>query len=539
LYTYICTGMVAVFGNSLLAFRILGALLFVFIAVIVYLIFKEFVPSWIAATGAVLAAFAFQTDVFYISYDYHSFCMAFTLLICFFILRTIIRKYQGKELNTNLNMLAAGIACALVTLFRPQSGVMIFAFLIISFIFMHISLKTIKFNYKEMCCFLIGIVVPILITGMLLVSVDAFGPCVEMVFFGGTKGDVISMLFGWVPRLMRAVIFPALILIPYLVLVIFKERSAELYNDKKNLVLFFVMVLVLAVVIVALFTSLSLSSGVFNLYFQWQNTMFLLGSTIFLALLIKVIRSSRRNEPLSDFDLFGSFFGGFAFVVSWTIATSGGDSNCGNALFFGFLIVTLLYYSVELPQITKKDVIRIFSLSFVIFLVATSVSSKVMEPHYWWGDTVTPYPLCTYETDIDYFHGIGMSSDDKYMYEDFVNNANMFLGLDDELYCYANISVFYTLANKVPSVKSPVPWFDVSRSATIYEDLEYLKLNNPKMIIFSDHTMEVLELHEELYGGKPAHRELYNWLLDCKSGANGYSVIATYNGSFVIYLMVR
>lgn len=125
------------------------------------------------------------------------------------------------------------------------------------------------------------------------------------------------------------------------------------------------------------------------------------------------------------------------------------------------------------------------------------------------------------------------------MYEDFEEQANLYLGPDDELYCYANMPIFYTLAGKTPTTNSVVPWFDVSRESTIIKDLEYLKSNNPKMIVFNDHTMDAIHIHEDFYGDKSAHYELYSWLLECRDDAESkYVVVSTHYRVHNTYFMV-
>ena len=64
LYAYMSTLVVAMFGDSLLAFRTIGALLFVSIAAVVFLTFRSITSSWIAAIGSLITVFALQGDVF-------------------------------------------------------------------------------------------------------------------------------------------------------------------------------------------------------------------------------------------------------------------------------------------------------------------------------------------------------------------------------------------------------------------------------------------------------------------------------------------
>ena len=59
------------------------------------------------------------------------------------------------------------------------------------------------------------------------------------------------------------------------------------------------------------------------------------------------------------------------------------------------------------------------------------------------------------------------------------------------------------------------------------------------MIVFNDHTMAAVDAHQELYGDKTAHYELYSWLLECRdSPESRYEVVSTYSGAYNTYLLV-
>ena len=102
---------------------------------------------------------------------------------------------------------------------------------------------------------------------------------------------------------------------------------------------------------------------------------------------------------------------------------------------------------------------------------------------------------------------------------------------------------FYTIANRLPTVKAPIVWFDVSRDQTVMDDLNYLLNNNPKMIIFADHGESVIAEHESAFNGKgyEGHRAMYNWLLDCRDNPDSnYEVKRVYEiQNYKVYAMVK
>lgn len=545
LYAYMSTLAVAIFGNSLLAFRIIGALLFVSIAAVVFLIFKSMTSSWIAAIGSLITVFALQGDVFFIFYDYHAVFTLFAFLSIYFVLKAMKEGREAEKNKIGSYLFLAGIMCSLATSIRPQSGVMLLIFFIVAFIVLHFLKENHRFTLKENCCFFIGFLIPILITCALLIHAGAFSACIEMTFFGDTKGSISSMLLGWTHYVYPSLIFYPLALIPLLVYFSLKISHAKISTEIADIILCFSAASFVAICIVCAFSSLDLSmelaeyNPVSVIGPSWPPVFFILGLTIFLTLSFKLAVQKIRKKGIAFFDIASLFIGGSAIVIAIGAATSGPLAFVGTGLIFGLVFVTLLHRCAELPRKTIRRGIELFSVIFVSFLIVTIVAPKIVTPYYWWGSSPLPYVEATYETDVDYFEGIELTANEKYMYEDFEEKANLYLDPSDEIYCYANIPIFYTIANKAPTVKAVVPWFDVSREATIWEDLDYLKNNNPKMMVFNDHTMVAVEAHQNLYGDKSAHYELYSWLLECRDSLDSkYEVISTYGGAYNTYLLV-
>lgn len=544
LYAYMSTSVVAIFGESLLAFRALGALIFVSIAVVTFFVFYSVMPSWIAAIGSLITVFALQADVFYISYDYHSVFTLFAYISAYFMLNAVLKNYKGQENNVRRYLFLSGIMCSIALSIRIQSGVILFTYYILSFLIMHFFIKKVNFNLKDISVFLVGIFIPILLTCIFLFGVGAFSTSIEMIFFGGTKGSIFNMLTAWIPFIYPSLIPRMLILMPILAYIFFRRGEAKTNTGKIDNVFYLSMILFVAIFILYMFSSLELAIDVtrYNpsiLGLSWAATMLVLGFTIVLTLFFKLIIQRFRGEDLSPFDTTCLFLGGFAIIIAYGASTSGPMCYTGTALIFGLVIVALLYHSIKLPKTIIKRGIKIFSIIFVAFLIITIVAPKVVTPYNWWGSSPSPYVNAMYEADVEYFDGIWVSADEKFMYENFEEMADLYLGPTDELYCYSNIPIFYTLADKIPTVKCVVPWFDVSRGSAISKDLDYLKSNNPKMIVFNDHTMDAVNAHDALFGDKSSHYELYTWLLDCRDDVESkYKVVSTYEGVCNTYVLV-
>lgn len=544
LYAYMSALAVAIFGNGLLAFRTIGALLFVSIAVVTFFMINSVASSWIAAIGSLLTVFTLQGDVWYISYDNHSVFILFAFISAYFMLKSILKRYNNQESNIQLYLLLSGVMCSFAISIRPQSGVMLLAYFVLSFIVIHFFIKKVKISLKSISYYLLGVFIPLLVTGMFLIHAGAFSDCIEMVFLGGTKGSIVHMLIGWIPYIYPSLILSAFIFLPYLVYISIKRDDTKNNTDKIDYLFYFSMILVVSICIIGMFSSLEKAIDIarytsFGHGGSWVSTMFVLQCVIVLTLCFKMISQKNKGEDLSSFDTISLFLGGFAIFVAYGEATSIPLNYVGTALTFGLVIMTLLHNSIKHPKTIIKSGVKVIIIIFAASLILSAASAKVITPYNWWGGTSGSYVDAIYDTDVDYFQGIELTYEQKYMYEDFEDQVNIYLGVDDNLYCYANIPIFYTIANKIPTTKGVVPWFDVSRESTIYEDLEYLKSNNPKMIVFNDHTMFAISAHESLFGDKSAHYELYTWLFDCMDNVESkYEVVSTYEDVYNTYVLV-
>ena len=545
LYTYINVVIVLIFGEHLIVFRAIGVLLFVGLAVLIYYIFKLISPSWIAAVAATVTIFVLQSEVASVAYDYIRFYDLFNYLAFFLILRPIMRSYKREPVNINLNLFLAGIFCALAVLMRQSSGVIVFIYFTIFLVLISLIGRT---SRKNLYCFFIGSSVPTAITIVWLVLVGAFTPFIEMTLLSESKGSITSMFFNWIPRMFNEnfIVSILIIVIPvsFAILLTRKKIDARPANNVFDFLFYFIFIALVAVSIVALFFSLSLSSRIPGHLYHMLSPMFILSFVLGIIILFKIIHQIRKKEHISYIEAAYLFFCGFIFAVGFGSGTSGALSLGQGALNFGFIVAIILDKIERVPKAKLKACLKTPTMALILFLfIATPVSDKVITPYSWWGLTAENYSDANFETHISYFKYIKMTADEKYVYENFVEKASLYLGDDDELYCYSQITIFYALANKVPTVKAPVAWFDVSRDKTILEDLEYLTQNNPKMIIFADHGEWVLRSHEELFndGNELGHRKMYEWLIDLRDDTeSNYTTIEVYRvHNYHIYLMLR
>ncbi|MCL2143089.1 MAG: glycosyltransferase family 39 protein [Methanomassiliicoccaceae archaeon] len=547
-YTYLSYLIVSVFGESLIAFRVVGVFMTVGLTVLSYYIFKQIFPPWVSAFAAVVTIFTIMSGNAYVSYDYIQFYDLFNYLAFFLLLRSVVRSHNKEPVDLNRNLFLAGVSCALALLLRQTSGLIVSVYFVIFLILIILVIKSAGFKRRNFYFFLIGLSVPLIITFTWLAFIGALTPFLEMTVLSGSKGSLLDMLLGWVPRMfsysteLSFIIIAAALCIA--IVVMKRGFSPHPAGDRYDNIFYCVLAAFIAVMILALFFSLGLSTSLLPYWYSLLTPMFVFSFALGAALLLRIIIRIRKGEHVPVTEVAYVFFCGFIFAVGFGAGTSAALSTGQSALNYGFIVAIALS---EVRKISKTK-LRLglnatVATLVVFFIIVVPVSTKVMTPYYWWGLTADNYSDACCETDISYFSGIRMTAEDKFVYEDFVAQTALYMGDDDELYCYSQIGIFYILAGKVPNVKAPIPWFDVSRGETILEDLEYLQNNNPKMIVFADHGEDVLKAHEDLFNGgnESGHRKMYEWLLECAEPSSpDYTVIEKYRlQSYDIYLMLR
>jgi len=547
-YTYMMTAVTLVFGDSLLAFRLIGVLLFIGTAVLSYFIIKLISPSWVAAVASIVTVFMLQSDAIFVSYDYIIFFNLINCLAFYILFRLIVRSYRKEPVNVNLNMFLAGIMCGLAILFRQSSGAMIFAYFLVFLIMAAILMKGLGLRHRNLLYILAGATLPILITAVLLILAGAFTPFMDMVLFSGTKGNMAAILFGWVALMFMenyaGVAVGVAAALCFLVIFRWRTDDAPDTGGKADHLMFFAFAASMAAVTVILFASLGLSSfaAQFLALDFTVTAAYVFVFILFMVLLFKTVNKIRKGEHISELEITYLFFTGFFVVVGWGAGTSVNITLRHFSLCFGFAAAILLIRISRTQRIKNKFILKAAALFTVFMFLAVPLAGKVVTSYDWLGIKTEPYNHANYVTDIEYFKGIRLTANEKFLYEDFVDNANTYLGDGDELYCYSQIPIFYALADKLPTVRSPVPWFDVASDRTVLEDLEYLKGNNPKMIVFADHGYRIMEVQEKYYrgGAESGQRAVYEWLLECRDGASSvYTVIQGYSiEDYMIYTMV-
>ena len=87
-------------------------------------------------------------------------------------------------------------------------------------------------------------------------------------------------------------------------------------------------------------------------------------------------------------------------------------------------------------------------------------------------------------TDIAYLNGIKVSPEYYEMYHNVVNAVEEFTDADDPIFVFPHAPIFYLLTDRHSDTYTKVQWFDVASDEEIVADIDVLREDPPKAIVF-------------------------------------------------------
>lgn len=189
---------------------------------------------------------------------------------------------------------------------------------------------------------------------------------------------------------------------------------------------------------------------------------------------------------------------GTAFVVGWACGMSGGLATNQIMIPMGFLLGSLYchlgYFNTQL--------FHLFAISLIsLLLVTMGISKKYDSLYNWWGLQVGNIWNQQYEVNDPHFRGIMVDQDTKDAFDKIYFVAKKFnISDDDYVFVGPHCPIFYTVLNSHSKHYSIVQWFDVSSDKDIDDTTNWLRVNNPKIIVYCDLPEFVLDAHEKRFG---------------------------------------
>ena len=536
LYTYIFSAIAAIFGTNLIVFRLFGVLLFIANVLLLFKICNYFLPQWASIICSASSMFLSIIDVYYVSYDYYQ------LEILFFFLMTICLLETEKGNRIHLLFVASGIFCALMILIRPQTLIVLcslFAIVVVLKMF-----AKCKYKITDYCFFLLGLFVTSIIFVVLLYAGGMLDGFLSSAFNTESKGSsIIDLVFSFVKNFVEPYYLLLLLFIAIIVINHMGNKDYEIKQEFKLSIIGFAITVIL-IMMVVLIPKLTYRSILVDLNSPSLASTIVMMSAILTLLSLYILIKEKNNEETKFTTKYFFMTTVLNLAYQWNALTSGPVTYIhiapALALTFGFVIITIF-------KLNNKKLISYSKIAVVLIgamLIFTCILYKSDRTYNWWGSCEPSYEECTEEINVPHYKGIYTSHDERIIYEDYSNYVQNNLEEDDEIFCFANNQIMYHLAGKTPKVRVPINWLDVSTNSSIRSDLETIKEEPPKMIVFQDLGEYTFEVHEKIFGDKSGFKEMYDYLCYCRDSSSDYQVVREYDGGpfssgYTIYILMR
>ena len=213
----------------------------------------------------------------------------------------------------------------------------------------------------------------------------------------------------------------------------------------------------------------------------------------------------------------------FAFS---TLLSSGDLSYIGmvsfiNVPFFICILLSVCHGKKELNIfkwtycLNYEKCINVFLVACLCYFTLITTTTKINSPYSWWGinvDTITDEDC--YTIDYELYNGLLVSKDTKIKFEQIGKLIELNSDKNDYVLCFP-YSVIYKLQTDryTQPTKNSVYFFDVCSDKMAIDDLEIIKENNPKIIVWGELGEECWTVHEELFrgGNRCGQRDIQDW----------------------------
>ena len=246
-------------------------------------------------------------------------------------------------------------------------------------------------------------------------------------------------------------------------------------------------------------------------------------AALFAAFVTYILWTYFRKREIADFisELILCFpVLGVIFAQGYGSGMSGGLGESQTAIGLGFLIAACIHVAL---RANIKAIVVIVS-AVAMCLTFTFAGRKAFSPYYWWGLQQGILAEHTQTTDVPLLTGIRMRPLDKQCYEtiyqDVINNTTE----ADTIFTFPHCPVVYTITDRHSATYTKVQWFDVSSADAISEDINRLREEPPKVVVYMTVPDMAYESHEELFASYHT-RQMRDFLLQELIPVYGYTLL--------------
>lgn len=526
IYLYFLAAYTRLFGYSIYALRVLGVIIFILLALVIYLILTRLFSPEISVISCIVGAFYLQSSVWYVLYDYKVLMDVFAHLAILFMIMTV------KEFEKNIHCKTIywwGFFSSMFFLVKQNMGVLFIAyscmFLLYFAIIYRLRIKDLLFLEMR---YLISTLVPISVIVFIFWRIHLLDQMIHSVFFSAVeaKGGMLSILFGWITSGLSNFGKFIIIGIVYAIILYINKNLSRWYQRKNHGRANIFIALMYSVCIVVGITILFINADLgYQLSLKRRldvTVLFVIDLVMMLYYIISLFCDRLLNRKINMRSLiYLALFGAF-FAQCYGAGMSGGLAVETSGLGLAFITALLL------DSICFKfgGVLRFAIAIYCANLTLNCAAFKLVNPCLWWGIDEPPVYLAYVETSIGNLKNIKLSEATANVYQSIYDIVQKETEEDDTIFCFPECQVFYFICDRDdPDVYTKTQWFDISSNESVIADIDVLEHNLPGAIIIHNIYDAAYEGHEEAfnYGKKSGTRMMRDAL---------YRIVNTYSYSY-------
>ena len=519
----------AIFGEQIIALRLLGMAVSCGIAVALFDILRNVFNPWIAAIAASFALFHYQMGNAFFGYDFTQFLTLYLLIAGAFLAR-YTHRCSAPSAPYHLPMLCvgAGLFIALAVLIKQSNGGMAAVFLGLTSLVVMFKLNRWQKALQHVAWMAFGGVIPVALMLGWLASVGALDKFFSSIVTDAlaSKGGVGIIAFKWVGEFFQwpthlylsgevlgqlAMIIGGIVFMSCAIgfgVSVIKQQPMQLKNIMQIFFKRDVWLAGHAPMVIGLFATVMLCALILLIYYQycawcvalagigqlvynqtffWSVYLYVIG---FIVALIWFLLRPEKNAALTVV-IFGLGLG----------LTFGNGTSAGLSEISTFVGVSLLF--AWLMQLAVPFVLpAIIPLALWLCLSALLIEQKFQKPYHWWsvesGDA--RHKSCADSKGI--LSGICVPDDQYTKMQRITDDILRHSKPDEPIYVFPHIPIFYLLADRLPFAGGVVSWFDFMSDRQAIELSQKLRDNPPPVIVVADLDELVLTTHERLFRNK-------------------------------------
>ena len=514
----------AIFGNTLIVFRVMDIGVKLVLGGSFYHLFTRFYSEKIAALGALIANFIFISIIFdngVPSYNIYAVILCVWLIIAG---QAFLKQLFVKNTVSNGLLLCIGTLFALAFLNKQTSGPLT---IIAVCAVVHLAVWRQK-GFKEMCTVFLKLLGSSLVVVGTVWAILAVWGCLpdylSQVFKSDSKGSLVDIFCRRIVEIFVSYAFVRALLlggiISFIIQVLVSNRILRLYKtpsfmmNKKHMGLF--VVCVLSVILAAIGcawikTAQSVPEYNFHLstYSSNLNTFIIAGLCLFVFLclysVLMVLFVKKRNYRVyAELLLYVSFLAlTYSLILSY-----------GYLVTYPFVlaVVFCFLFRQRIQWNWVKDILLLGLGAIIIFF---SVSMKLESPsvfHGWQAGSVVQPLQASF---IPLLRGLKLPLEEKKMLEGIYLDVQHYTDPSDPILAFNNNQVFYLLLNRPPYTRYISYYYDVSPDSESLKTIEKMKQGPlPKAIVYLRFSEASRQFHEKIFrdGHRSGQRQLDEYI---------------------------